>query len=56
VQTCILVIERNHRVAAMQEMVDRRLIHRDDLEFTVAIAIKQPDATAHGLQQISHLG
>ena len=55
VQTCTLVIERDHRIASVQEVIDRRIIHRDNVELAVTITIEQPDPASHGLQQISHL-
>ncbi len=48
----VLMIERDQEVAAVLEMVNRRTIHRDNVEFAVVITINEPNPTAHGFDDV----
>ncbi len=48
----ILMVERDHRVATLAVAINRRAIHRDDVELAIVIAIDQASAAAHGLDNV----
>ena len=55
--TSILVVQRDHRVAACHEAVDRGIVHNRNVKPSVVVAIEECDsAPSHCLHDVSPLG
>ena len=52
----ILMVERDHGIAALAEMIDCRSVHSNNVEFPVIIAINQPDTSTHGFHDVLFFG
>ena len=52
----ILMVERDHRVAAVEVAADGGISDGDNVEFAVIVAIKKRDAAAHHFDQIALVG
>jgi hypothetical protein len=52
----VLVIERDHRITALPEVLNSRAIHCDDVEFAIVIAINQANPAAHGFDNVLLVG
>ena len=52
----ILVIERDHRIAAFAIARHRRAVDRDDVEFAVVIAVDVSHAATHGFHNVLFVG
>ena len=48
----VLMVERDHGIAALAKAVDGGTVHRDDVELAIVIAIDQTGAAAHGLDDV----
>ena len=48
----VLMIERDHGIAALAVAIDGGTVHRDDVEFAVVIAVDQTGAAAHGFDDV----
>ena len=48
----ILVVERDHGVAALAIAVNGGPVHRDDVELAIVIAVDQAGAAAHGFDNV----
>ena len=47
------MVERDHGIASIAEAIDGGLIHGDDVEIPVVVAVDQASATAHGFHDVA---
>jgi len=52
----VLMVERDHGIAALAVAINRGAVHGDDVQLAVVIAIDQPDAAAHGFDNVFLVG
>ncbi len=48
----VLMVERDHGIAALAIAIDGRSVHRDDVELAVVVAVDQAGAAAHGFDDV----
>ena len=48
----VLMVKRDHGIAALAVAIDRRAVHRDDVELAIVVAVDETDATAHGFDDV----
>ena len=56
VEIAVLMIERDHRIAAVEVAADGGVGDGDDVELAIAVAIEERDAAAHHFDEVAFVG